>query len=124
MRKSPRGEFAAKRIVEKRKHFRWRSAKYKVRALHIREMTPTEGTPQASGIVLEKVGREPRKPSSGVRKCVRVQLIKNGKTVTAFIPYDGALDYIDEHDEVMIEGIGGRKRGVNGGFAGREVSGY
>jgi small subunit ribosomal protein S12 len=27
--------------------------------------------------------------------------------VTAFLPGDGALNYVDEHDEVMIEGIGG-----------------
>jgi small subunit ribosomal protein S12 len=86
--------------------------------LKIREMTPSEGAPQSTGIVLEKVGREPRKPSSGVRKCVRVQLIKNGRTVTAFIPYDGALDYVDEHDEVMIEGIGGRKGGSMGDLPG------
>jgi len=44
-----------------------------------------------------------------VRKCVRVQLIKNGKVVTAFCPGDGALNFIDEHDEVIIEGIGGSR---------------
>jgi small subunit ribosomal protein S12 len=38
---------------------------------------------------------------------VRIQLIKNGKLVTAFLPYDGALNVVDEHDEVYIEGIGG-----------------
>jgi small subunit ribosomal protein S12 len=118
MGKSPTGMYAAKKIVEQRKHFRWRNPKFKNRMLRIREMTPSEGAPQSSGIVLEKVGREPRKPSSGVRKCVRVQLIKNGRTVTAFIPYDGALDYIDEHDEVMIEGIGGRKGGSMGDLPG------
>jgi small subunit ribosomal protein S12 len=110
--------YAAKKIVEQRKRFRWRSRKFKNRMLKIREMTPSEGAPQSTGIVLEKVGREPRKPSSGVRKCVRVQLIKNGRTVTAFIPLDGALDYVDEHDEVMIEGIGGRKGGSMGDLPG------
>jgi len=29
--------------------------------------------------------------------------------VTAFAPRDGAINYIDEHDEVIIEGIGGRR---------------
>jgi small subunit ribosomal protein S12 len=110
--------YAAKKIVEQRKRFRWRSRKFKNRMLKIREMTPSEGAPQSTGIVLEKVGREPRKPSSGVRKCVRVQLIKNGRTVTAFIPLDGALDYVDEHDEVVIEGIGGRKGGSMGDLPG------
>ncbi|MBI3036933.1 hypothetical protein HYY73_04250 [Candidatus Woesearchaeota archaeon] len=41
--------------------------------------------------------------------CVRVQLIKNGRQVTAFCPGDGASKLVDEHDEVMVECIGGRK---------------
>lgn len=60
-------------------------------------------------IVLEKVGVESKQPNSAIRKCVRVQIIKNGKQVTAFLPGDGALNYIDEHDEVMICGIGGSR---------------
>ena len=56
---------------------------------------------------LEKVAVEARQPNSAVRKCVRVQLSKNGKIVTAFVPWDGGINYIDEHDEVIIEGIGG-----------------
>lgn len=68
---------------------------------------PLEGAPQARGIVIEKVGIESRQPNSAVRKCVRVQLIKNGKQVTAFLPKDGALNFVEEHDEVIIEGIGG-----------------
>ena len=55
---------------------------------------------KARGIVLEKVGIEAKQPNSAVRKCVRVQLIKNGKSVTAFLPRDGAMNFIDEHDEV------------------------
>jgi len=43
-----------------------------------------------------------------MRKCVKVQLVKNGKQVTAFCPGDGASKLIDEHDEVIIESIGGR----------------
>jgi small subunit ribosomal protein S12 len=68
---------------------------------------PLQGAPQGRGIVLEKVGVECRQPNSAVRKAVRVQLIKNGKVITAFLPGDGALNFIDEHDEVWIEGIGG-----------------
>ncbi len=40
---------------------------------------------------------------------MRVQLKKNGKTITAFLPGDGALNFIDEHDRVVVEGIGGAK---------------
>jgi small subunit ribosomal protein S12 len=61
----------------------------------------------ARGIVVQKVGIESRQPNSAVRKCVRVQLIKNSKVVTAFLPGDGALNVGDEHDEVIIEGLGG-----------------
>ena len=53
------------------------------------------------------MGVEAKQPNSAIRKCVRVQLIKNGKQLTAFAPGDGAIGFIDEHDEVMIEGIGG-----------------
>jgi small subunit ribosomal protein S23e len=42
------------------------------------------GSSHAKGIVLEKVGVEAKQPNSAIRKCVRVQLIKNGKKVTAF----------------------------------------
>ena len=68
---------------------------------------PLEGAPQARGIVLEKIGVEAKQPNSAIRKCVRVQLIKNGRQVTAFCPGDGAINFIDEHDEVIIEKIGG-----------------
>ena len=30
------------------------------------------------------------------------------RQITAFAPGDGAINYIDEHDEVVVEGIGGR----------------
>jgi small subunit ribosomal protein S12 len=69
---------------------------------------PLEGSPQARGIVLEKIGIEAKQPNSAIRKAVRVQLIKNGRQVTAFAAGDGAINFIDEHDEVEIEGIGGR----------------
>jgi ribosomal protein S12 len=45
-------------------------------------------------------GVESKQPNSAVRKCVRVQLIKNGKKITAFVPWDGGLNFVDENDEV------------------------
>jgi small subunit ribosomal protein S12 len=87
--------------------------------LRLKEKTdPLEGAPMARGIVLEKVGVESRQPNSAVRKCVRVQLVKNGKVVTAFVPGDGGLNFIDEHDEVIIEGIGGPMGGSLGDIPG------
>ncbi|MFX1506959.1 MAG: 30S ribosomal protein S12, partial [Promethearchaeota archaeon] len=99
--KSPRGEFAASKLLRKRKKFRWKSTTYKRKVLRLKEkFDPLEGAPQARGIVIEKVGIESKQPNSAIRKCARVQLIKNGKQVTAFIPGDGGLLFIDEHDEV------------------------
>lgn len=106
--KSPKGMFAARKAARKRKDFRWKYTPFKRRALRLDVKTdPLEGAPQARGIVLEKVGVESRQPNSAIRKCVRIQLIKNGKQVTAFLPGDGALNHVDEHDEVMVDGIGG-----------------
>jgi small subunit ribosomal protein S12 len=100
--------FAARKLVKKRKKFRWSDLEYKRRMLQLKKKyDPLEGAPMARGIVIEKVGIESRQPNSAVRKCVRVQLIKNGKVVTAFLPGDGALLFVNEHDEVVIEGIGG-----------------
>ncbi|MEW6295391.1 MAG: 30S ribosomal protein S12 [Candidatus Diapherotrites archaeon] len=110
------GEFAAKQLEKKRKKWRKKKRKEKERLLEKMrgDKSIMEGSPQARGIVLEKRGVEARQPNSGIRKCVRVQLIKNGKQVTALAPYDGAIKYIDEHDEVIIEGLGGRKHGAKG----------
>ena len=60
----------------------------------------------AKGIVLEKIGIEAKQPNSAIRKCVRVQLIKNGKKIAAFVPRDGCLNYVDENDEVLVAGFG------------------
>ncbi|KAJ3557867.1 hypothetical protein NM688_g1239 [Phlebia brevispora] len=82
---------------------------YKKRALgNFYKTSPTGGSSHAKGIVLEKVGVEAKQPNSAIRKCVRVQLIKNGKKVTAFVPNDGCLNFVDENDEVLISGFGRR----------------
>jgi len=87
--------------------------------LHLDEKAdPLEGAPQGRGIVLEKVGVEAKQPNSAIRKCVRIQVIKNGRQVTSFAPGDGAIGFIDEHDEVIIEGIGGAKGGAKGDIPG------
>ena len=96
-------------MKDDRQSSRWSDRYYKKRALKLKEKAdPLEGSAQGRGIVLEKVGVEAKQPNSGIRKCVKVQLIKNGRQITAFAVGDGAINFIDEHDEVMIEGIGGR----------------
>ena len=107
-KKSPNGLYAARKLRKKRLKFRWSQREFKIKMLGLKKkVDPLEGAPMARGIVLEKVAVEARQPNSAVRKCVRVQLAKNGKVVTAFVPWDGGINYIDEHDEVVIEGIGG-----------------
>lgn len=93
----------------KRRAISRKSSKWFVRKLFDlkNKSDPLEGASQASGIVLEKVQREAKQPNSAMRKCVRVQLVKNGKQVTAFLPGDGAQKMVDEHDEVVIECMGG-----------------
>jgi len=105
-----KGLYAARKLKNNRKKFRWSKSKYKRKKLKLKQkVDPLEGSPQATGIVLQKVGRESKQPNSAIRKCVRVQLKKNGKGITAFLPGDGALNFIDEHDTVLVEGIGGSK---------------
>ena len=38
--------------------------------------------------------------------------------LTAFLPGDGALNVVDEHDEVIVEGIGGSQGGAMGDIPG------
>jgi small subunit ribosomal protein S12 len=108
--KAPKGELAARKLLEKRKKFRWSNNYYKRRMLRLDvKSDPLKGAPMGRGIVLEKVGVESKQPNSAIRKCVRTQLIKNGRVITAFLPGDGALNTVDEHDEVIVEGIGGSR---------------
>ena len=106
----PKGLYAARKLRTNRKKFRWSKTSYKRAKLKLKKHAdPLEGAPQALGIVLQKVGRESKQPNSAIRKCVRVQLKKNGKSITAFLPGDGSLNFIEEHDRVIVEGIGGAK---------------
>ncbi len=110
---------AAKQLVRRRMRFRWQKASYKRHALGLKEKSdPLGGVSQANGIVLEKTQIERKQPHSGLIKCAKVQLIKNGRQVTAFLPGDGATKFVDEHDEVMIECIGGAKGRSKGDIPG------
>ena len=109
---------ALKKIKE-RKKFRWKNSKYKVRTLNLyAKSDPLEGDSQAKGIVLQKIQKEAKQPNSAMRKCCKVQLTKNGKQITAFIPGNLAQRFIDEHDEVLIERIGGKKGRSKGDIPG------
>ena len=101
------------KLVRRRKHFKKRRAtQFK------KKFDPLGGVSQGRGIVLEKIQVEAKQPNSAMRKCCRVQLVKNGKQVTAFMPGDGAQKQINEHDEVVIECIGGNKGRAKGDIPG------
>ncbi|MBN1683471.1 30S ribosomal protein S12 [Candidatus Bathyarchaeota archaeon] len=102
------GMYAGRRLKNVRKAMRYKSKDYVLRKKRKAEKKDIlEGAPIGRGIVLQKVGVESKQPNSAIRKCVRIQIIKNGRLATAFLPGDGALNFVDEHDEVTIEGISG-----------------
>ena len=106
---------AGKKLKKRRKTSRWQDQYFKKRMLNLKEKSdPLKGSPQAKGIVTEKVQLECKQPNSGLRKCVKVQLVKNGKQITAFAPRENAIKMIDEHDEVIVECIGGTKGRAKG----------
>jgi len=81
------GLFTARTKRKQRKKARYQSKDFQLRLKRRREKGDLlEGAPMGRGIVLQKVGIESKQPNSAIRKCVRV---------------------LDEHDEVMIEGIHG-----------------
>lgn len=111
----PNGEFAARKLVRQRKHQRLLKKWLKRRKFKLKQKYDPMGTvPRARALVLQKTAVEQKQPTSGMIKGVVVQIIKNGRTVHAFVPGDGAINFIDEHDEVMIEGLGGSQRGQMG----------
>jgi small subunit ribosomal protein S23e len=100
----PRGLNAARKLRLNRKEQRWADLGYKKRALGTAfKSSPFGGSSHAKGIVLEKVGVEAKQPNSAIRKCVRVQLIKNGKKVTAF----GMSPHHSPRIFSMVEQVGG-----------------
>jgi small subunit ribosomal protein S23e len=105
--RKPAGMQTARKLRKHRALERWASKHY-ARAHSITHLkaNPLMGASMAKGIVLEKVGVEAKQPNSAIRKCVRVQLIKNGKKIAAFVPTDGCLNYCDENDEVLVAGFG------------------
>merc|ERR1711862_284933 len=103
----PSGLRTARKLRTHRREQKWHELQYKKSHLGTRwKANPFSGASHAKGIVLEKVGVEAKQPNSAIRKCVRVQLTKNGKKITAFVPRDGCLNYIEENDEVLVAGYG------------------
>lgn len=113
------GLLNAKKLKKDRQKFRWKQKTYKVRKLKLKEKSdPLGSSAQAKGIVISKFQKEAAQPNSAQRKCCKVQLVKNGQQVGAFIPGNLAHKLVDEHDEVLIERIGGKQGRSKGDIRG------
>lgn len=113
------GLMNARKLKKNRKKQRDNDKVHRKRRLGITlKYDSLKGSSQAKGIVISKVQKEAKQPNSAMRKCCRVQLTKNGKEVTAFIPGNLAQKFLDEHDEVIIERIGGKQGKTKGDLSG------
>lgn len=108
---------SARKIKRDARKFKWSQKAYSKRATK-KKFDPLGGSAQAKGIVVSKFQKEAKQPNSAMRKCCKVQLIKNGIAVGAFIPGNLAQKYVDEHDEVIIERIGGKQGRTKGDIPG------
>ena len=114
------GLMNAHKVMKNRKKSRWSNKPYVARMLKLKEKADPLGgrSWQAKGIVISKFQKEAAQPNSAMRKCCKVQLIKNGIQVGAFIPGNLAQKFVDEHDEVIIERIGGKQGRAKGDIRG------
>ena len=119
MGKKTKGLNAGTALKKRRNKAKWSNKYFVRRVLNLKvKSDPLEGASQAKGIVIEKVQLEAKQPNSAMRKCARIQLTKNGRQITAFLPGDGATKLVDEHDEVMVECIGGKQGRAKGDIPG------
>lgn len=108
MASKSRGMGSGKKLKKRRRTFRKSHKSYNKKVLGLKiKSDPLKGSPQAKAIVIKKTQLEAKQPNSAMRKVVRCQLTKNGKLITAFAPGNNAIKLIDEHDEVIVEFIGG-----------------
>lgn len=113
------GLMNARKLKNSRKKNKMNDRVYRKKKLGITlKFDPIGRSSQAKGIVTAKIQKEAKQPNSAMRKCCRVQLTKTGKEVTAFIPGNLAQKFVDEHDEVVIERIGGKQGKTKGDLSG------
>ena len=102
----PSGIRAGRKLRTVHRDSQWANKAYKKKKLGtVWKSNPFQGASHAKGIVVERLGIESKQPNSAIRKCVRVQLIKNGKKITAFVPRDGCLNYVDENVCIIFKNL-------------------
>uniref|UniRef100_A0A8C2QNL5 Small ribosomal subunit protein uS12 n=1 Tax=Cricetulus griseus TaxID=10029 RepID=A0A8C2QNL5_CRIGR len=74
----------ARKLGSHRRDQKWHDKQYKKAHLGTAlKANPFGGASHAKGIMLGKVGVEAKQPNSALRKCVRLQLIKNLEKITS-----------------------------------------
>ncbi|XP_072451805.1 small ribosomal subunit protein uS12-like [Chiloscyllium punctatum] len=77
------------------------------------KVNPFSGASHAKGLVLAKVSVEAKHSNSAIKKCVQLQLTKNGKKIMAFVPDDNCLNFIVQNKAVLVAGIARMGHGVS-----------
>ena len=111
-KKKPSGMLAGGKLENHRRLQKWNDKKYNKAHGISKWKTAFGGASHAAGIVTKKIAVEAKQPNSASRKCVKVQLRKNNKSIIAFVPGDGNLEFIDENDRVLIAGLGRKGHAV------------
>mmetsp|Transcript_28348 Transcript_28348/g.111283 ORF Transcript_28348/g.111283 Transcript_28348/m.111283 type:complete len:119 (+) Transcript_28348:277-633(+) len=89
---------SARKLRNHRRDQKWHNKRYaRKHSASAMKANPFAGASHAKGIVVERIGIEAKQPNSAIRKSVRVQLIKNGKKIAAFVPRDGSLNHVDDN---------------------------
>lgn len=94
----PSGMLAGGKLSNHRRLQRWNDKNYNKAHGISKWKTAFGKASHAAGIVTKKIAVEAKQPNSASRKCVKVQLRKNNKSIIAFVPKDGSLEFIDEND--------------------------
>jgi len=102
----PSGMLAGGKLTIKRRNQRWNDKDYNKSHIDSKWKKAFGRTSHASGIVTRRMPVEAKQPNSACRKCVRVQLKKNSRQITAFVPMDGSLEFVDDNDRVLCAGLG------------------
>ncbi|KAB0341956.1 hypothetical protein FD754_018882 [Muntiacus muntjak] len=91
------GLCTARKPRSQRRDQRWHNKQYKKAHLGTAlKASPFGGASHAKGIVLGKVGVEAKHQPRMVKK----------KKITAFVPNDGCLNFIEENDDILVAGFG------------------
>uniref|UniRef100_A0A8C6RVQ2 Small ribosomal subunit protein uS12 n=1 Tax=Nannospalax galili TaxID=1026970 RepID=A0A8C6RVQ2_NANGA len=100
-----RGLHTARKLCNHQRDQKWHDKQYKKAHLGTAlTANPFGGASHAKGLVPEKVGVEAKQPNSAIKKCIR--------EITAFVPNDGCLNFIEENDEVLVAGFGRKGHAV------------